>query len=90
MYVFSIIGVFISIYAQWKLIKEWCTLCLVVQSVLFIGSIISFYLYIVDGFGGLSGDIGTILTCTLFFFTIPLLLWKSMKGDFKDFLLIKA
>lgn len=90
MYVFSIIGVFISIYAQWKLIKEWCTLCLVVQSVLFIGSIISFYLYIVDGFGGLSGDIGTILTCTLFFFTIPLLLWKSMKGDFKDFFTYKS
>lgn len=69
--------IFFSVYYQWRVAKQWCVLCLTVQSLLLAGFIIC-----------LTGKYYTVLpsaisvqhiTLLIFSYLLPLFLWKQIK-----------
>jgi uncharacterized membrane protein len=70
--------VFFSIYYQWKVAKQWCTLCLLVQAVLIAETVFVFISGIPTiglALGTLSGNLVSILIA----FTLPVFGWYLVK-----------
>ncbi len=74
--------IFFSIYYQWQVAKQWCTLCLMVQAVLFLEAL----LVIVNG-GVTILDLPVLVIDNLFFsflcISIPILSWFMLKPVLK-------
>lgn len=64
-----------SIYYQWKIVRQWCVLCLVVQALLVIGFINSLTIPISWSFLGSPNLVFT----TLLLYSIPAMLWFVIK-----------
>jgi protein-disulfide isomerase/uncharacterized membrane protein len=66
---------FYSVYYQWRVAKEWCILCLTVQGLLVLGSVIVFSLDLIDW------KLFTIpfLTASFFLYALPVSVWYMVK-----------
>lgn len=71
--------IFFSIYSQWKVIRQWCPLCLSVQFILFCEGILSiFYYWRRDpalSIVSLESIYSPLLICIL----LPILIWYAIK-----------
>lgn len=85
---FSLIALpftFFSIYFQWKVVQQWCKLCLVIQALLILTAITSVFSSFVI-FPELS--IETLLHISFSFF-LPILFWLIMKSKWVENLKLK-
>jgi uncharacterized membrane protein len=74
-----------SLYVQYKVIKKWCPLCLVVQTILLLEGIIGIYLVRTYPFSlsNLPFNNGTALLSLTFLFFAPLIIWSIISETFK-------
>lgn len=78
-YVISLTGLVFplySLYYQWKVVKQWCMLCIGVLAVLFINSIISAFAINMQGMGGIAVYPVAVFTIL---FAIVLCSWQLQK-----------
>ncbi|MGJ1417654.1 vitamin K epoxide reductase family protein [Sphingobacterium multivorum] len=82
--------VFYSIYYQWKIVKQWCPLCLAVQAVLFFLAILSLSYLTIFGLHFLSNIFQLLILCGIGVFIfgmtvsmIPVLKGFKEKEDYK-------
>ena len=78
--IFAFLFSFFSIYYQWRVVKKWCSLCLLVQAVFWLElfSFVFFKQYHFENFLNL-----TLVYILLISLTIPALIWFLFKPTFK-------
>ncbi len=65
-----------SIYYQWRVAKQWCVLCLVVQVLLIMGALHSIYFYQLPSIDVVPLSFYLVV---VFFFLLPALAWYAVK-----------
>jgi hypothetical protein len=74
--ILSISYTIFSIYYQWRIAKQWCVLCLAVQTLLIAGFISAIYYKLLFPFSGLSFS---FVANAMLFYLVPMLLWYTVK-----------